>query len=68
MTVPAFSPPIWGLVFAISAATMLWLLSLRLRDVSIVDIFWGPGIAGVVDIAAVRATPAARAPPPCFYW
>jgi len=53
MTVPAFSPPIWGLVFAISAATMLWLLSLRLRDVSIVDIFWGPGIAGVVDIAAV---------------
>jgi steroid 5-alpha reductase family enzyme len=52
MTVPAFSPPIWGLVFAVSAAILLWLLSLRLRDVSIVDIFWGPGIAGVVDIAA----------------
>jgi steroid 5-alpha reductase family enzyme len=49
---PALSPPIWGLVFAVSAATLLWLLSLRLRDVSIVDIFWGPGVAGVVDIAA----------------
>ena len=30
----------------------LWFLSLRLRDASIADIFWGPGIAGVVDIAA----------------
>ena len=52
MTVPAFSPPIWGLIFAVSAAVILWLISLRLRDVSIVDIFWGPGVAGVVDIAA----------------
>jgi steroid 5-alpha reductase family enzyme len=52
MTVPVFSPPIWGLFFALSAAVILWLLSLRLRDVSIVDIFWGPGVAGVVDIAA----------------
>jgi steroid 5-alpha reductase family enzyme len=53
MIVPTFSPPIWGLIFAISGAGVLWLISLRLRDVSIVDIFWGPGIAGVVDIAAV---------------
>jgi steroid 5-alpha reductase family enzyme len=52
MTVPVFSPPIWGLIFAVCGGVMLWLLSLRLRDVSIVDIFWGPGIAGVVDIAA----------------
>jgi steroid 5-alpha reductase family enzyme len=52
MTVPHFSPPIWGLIFAVAAAVMLWLLSLRLRDASIVDIFWGPGVAGVVDIAA----------------
>jgi steroid 5-alpha reductase family enzyme len=52
MTVPAFSPPIWGLIFAVTAAVPLWLLSLRLSDVSIVDIFWGPGVAGVVDIAA----------------
>ena len=52
MTWPVFSPPIWGLIFAVSAAVILWLISLRIRDVSIVDIFWGPGVAGVVDIAA----------------
>jgi steroid 5-alpha reductase family enzyme len=52
MTIPVFSPPVWALIFAVSAAVLLWLVSLRLRDVSIADIFWGPGIAGVVDIAA----------------
>lgn len=45
-------PPLWGLVFSVSGATLLWLISLRIRDVSIVDIFWGPGVAGVADIAA----------------
>ena len=49
---PALSPSSWGLVFAVTAALILWLLSLRLKDASIVDIFWGPGIAGIVDIAA----------------
>ena len=49
------TPPLWGLVFAVSAAVLLWLVSLRLRDASIIDIFWGPGIAGVIDIAAVMA-------------
>src|ERR1700744_3163280 len=53
MTVPHLSPPLWGLTFAISAAVLLWLISLRTRDVSLIDIFWGPGIAGVVDIAAL---------------
>ncbi|HEY4076715.1 MAG TPA: DUF1295 domain-containing protein [Rhizomicrobium sp.] len=53
MTVLHLSPPSWGLVFSISAAVFLWLISLRTRDVSIIDIFWGPGIAGVVDIAAL---------------
>ncbi len=53
MTVPHLSPPMWGLAFALGASFLLWLASLRLRDVSIIDIFWGPGIAGVVDIAAV---------------
>lgn len=52
MTVPHFSPPIWGLVFVLSASVLLWLLSLRLKDASIADIFWGPGIAGVVNITA----------------
>jgi steroid 5-alpha reductase family enzyme len=46
------APSSWGLVFAVSMAVVLWLISLRTRDVSIVDIFWGLGIAGVVNIAA----------------
>lgn len=45
--------PLWGLVFVAASACLLWLWSLRIRDVSIIDIFWGPGIAGVVDIAAI---------------
>ena len=44
--------PLWGLVFSVGTASLLWLVSLRTRDVSIIDIFWGPGIAGVTDIAA----------------
>ena len=52
MIFSTFSPPIWGLIFVLSASVLLWFLSLRLRDASIADIFWGPGIAGVVDIAA----------------
>jgi steroid 5-alpha reductase family enzyme len=43
---------------ALAALTLLWLLSLILKDVSIVDIFWGPGF---VLIAAATAW---RAPPP----
>jgi steroid 5-alpha reductase family enzyme len=50
--IPHLSPALWGLVFAVSAAVILWLVSLRTRDVSIVDIFWGLGVAAVVDIAA----------------
>jgi len=50
MTSPVFSPPVWALVFAVSAGLILWLLSLKLRDSSIMDIFWGPGIAAVVDL------------------
>jgi steroid 5-alpha reductase family enzyme len=50
---PHLAPTTWGLVWALSAQVILWLISLRTRDVSIVDMFWGPGIAGVVDIAAL---------------
>jgi steroid 5-alpha reductase family enzyme len=45
--------PLWGLAFVVGSAAILWLVSLRIRDVSIIDIFWAPGIAGVVDIAAL---------------
>jgi steroid 5-alpha reductase family enzyme len=36
---------------ALGAMVLLWLLSLALRDASIVDIWWGPGIAFVVAVA-----------------
>jgi steroid 5-alpha reductase family enzyme len=45
-------------IFLASAATLfvamlaLWALSLRLRDASIVDIFWGPAYALVAGVAA----------------
>jgi steroid 5-alpha reductase family enzyme len=52
MTVPTLPPPIWGLIFVVSTSLLLWLLSLRLKDAGIADLFWGPGMAGVVDITA----------------
>jgi steroid 5-alpha reductase family enzyme len=44
--------PFVTLAFALCCGVVLWLVSLRLTDVSIIDIFWGPGIAAMVDIAA----------------
>ncbi len=38
-------------VFLFVVPTLLWLLSLRLRDASIVDIFWGMGFVGIAWIA-----------------
>lgn len=35
-------PALWGLAVLLAAFTLVWLLSLRLRDASIVDPFWGP--------------------------
>jgi steroid 5-alpha reductase family enzyme len=36
-----------GLAWIVVLVTLLWLLSLRLRDASIVDIFWGPGFVAL---------------------
>lgn len=36
---------IFNLGLALTLTTLLWLLSIRLRDVSIVDPYWGPGFA-----------------------
>src|ERR1700722_9231052 len=47
------TPPLWALVFALASGVVLWLTSLKLKDASIIDIFWGPGIAGVVDVVAL---------------
>jgi steroid 5-alpha reductase family enzyme len=51
-----------GLAVAVAAFSALWLVSLALRDASIVDIAWGPGFvlvgwvyaAGVVDQLTLR--------------
>ena len=40
-----------------AALTLLWLVSLRRRDASIIDAFWGPGFALVAGVALVL-TPA----------
>lgn len=42
--------------------TAVWLASLALRDVSIVDVFWGPGFAVVAGVTfALAAAPSDRA-------
>jgi len=38
-----------------AALTLLWLASLRLRDVSIVDVYWGLGFAQIAIITAALA-------------
>jgi steroid 5-alpha reductase family enzyme len=42
-------------VATLLAQLLLWLASLRLRDVSIVDIYWGPGFAQIAIITAALA-------------
>jgi steroid 5-alpha reductase family enzyme len=46
------SAAILTLAIALGATTGLWLLSLYIRDSSIIDIFWGPGFALVVWASA----------------
>jgi steroid 5-alpha reductase family enzyme len=41
--------------FALTAMAALWLVSLRLRDASIVDLWWGPGITALVFVAYAAA-------------
>ena len=43
MTVPAVA--LVGLLAALAVMTVVWLVSLRLGDASIVDACWGPGFA-----------------------
>lgn len=45
--------PLWTLALTLACTTLLWLLSLRLKDASIIDIYWGPGIALVADLSAI---------------
>ena len=48
-----------NLAVALSVMWVFWLASLPLRNVSIVDVWWGPGIAGLAwaDVAATGAHP-----------
>jgi steroid 5-alpha reductase family enzyme len=39
-----------SLALSLGAMLLLWLLSLRLRDASIVDIWWGPGFAAIAVV------------------
>lgn len=48
---------LWGLAASLAAFTLLWLVSLRLRDASIVDPFWGPGFL-VVGVTYLSLAPA----------
>jgi steroid 5-alpha reductase family enzyme len=38
----------------------LWVVSLRLRDASVVDPFWGPGFAAIAWLSVAVAGPAPR--------
>jgi steroid 5-alpha reductase family enzyme len=50
-----------GLVVVLTSLTLLWLVSLRLRDASIVDPFWGPGFAlATLTYWLVDGSPSAR--------
>lgn len=40
--------------------TAVWLVSLRLRDASIADVFWGPGFALVAILSAAISAPSPR--------
>lgn len=46
-----------GLGFALTSMGVLWLVSLRLRDSSIVDVYWGPGLGALYWIYAFAAPP-----------
>lgn len=44
-----------GLLLVVAAMSVLWLISLRLRDASIVDVFWGAGFAILAIFYSVAA-------------
>ncbi len=57
------NPWVASLVLTFAFVTLVWLLSLRLRDSSIVDIFWGLGFVAIawVTLAAADGPPHPRA-------
>ena len=57
---PSLSPLLLAAVALYGAMALLWLLSLRLKDSSIVDLFWGPAFALVAWVELLSATPSPR--------
>lgn len=51
---PFWIPFGWALVVAMVPMTLLWLISIPLRNASIVDIFWGPGFLLLAAFYATR--------------
>lgn len=50
---PGLGQNLWVTAVVLLACVLsLWLLSIRLRDASIIDIFWGPAF-GIVDRKSV---------------
>ncbi len=47
--------PLLTLILAFGATTGLWLFSLRLKDCSVIDIFWAPGFALLAWVAALTS-------------
>jgi len=45
-----------NLLVVLLAMTGLWLMSLKLRDASIVDMFWGPGFALIAALSLYRVS------------
>ena len=50
-----FTVVAWNVGAVMACMLLLWAASVRLRDVSIVDIFWGPGFALVALVTLVNA-------------
>ncbi len=62
---PGKRPPVTFVLATSAAAVTLymvvaWLVSLRLRDASIADVFWGPGFALVGVLSAAISRPSGR--------
>lgn len=52
---PPGTPTLYAIAAVALAMVVLWLVSLRLRDVSIVDLFWGPAFLLVALTVALSA-------------
>ncbi len=51
----------WSAIAVVAYMTAAWAVSLRLRDASVADVFWGPGFALVAIVSAAVSPPSARA-------